>query len=152
MHHLSGTIRKRRIDLVRPLLLRRMHTAVVAKPQELSDLQETSATERFPPDFVSAYPVKLQLRTRKLTQPRYKPQELTVQETPPKVKGVFALQENASTSIYAGITRITLDQIKNIDLDGYVGVLHYLSICTRFEPKTCHLCEEQLVSRTLRLP
>ena len=150
MHHLSGAIRKGRIDLVRSLVLRRMHSAVVAKPQELSDLQKTSATERFPPDFVSAYPVKPQLRRRKLTQPRYKPQELTVQETPPKVKGVVALEENAPASIYAGITRNTLDQIKNIDLDGYVGVLHYLLICIGPNHKICYFGDGQLASRTLR--
>ena len=45
-----------------------------------------------------------------------------MQEMPPKVKGVVTSEEKAPASIYAGITRITLDQIKNIDLDGYVDV------------------------------
>ena len=74
-----------------------------------------------------------------------------MQETPPKSKGVVALEENAPPSIYAGITRITLDQIKNIDLDGYVDVLHYRLICMRLNPKICHLGDGQLASRTLRL-
>ena len=55
-----------------------------------------------------------------LTPFRYKPQELTMQEAQPKDKGTAALPDSLSASIYSGITRVTLEQIKNIDLDGYV--------------------------------
>lgn len=56
----------------------------------------------------------------KLITSSYKPQELTVEEAPSKGKGVVASANSESASIYAGITRTTLDEIKNIDLDGYV--------------------------------
>lgn len=51
-----------------------------------------------------------------------------MQETPSKWKDFTASERDLPTTIYSGITRNALDQIKNIDLDGYVELVSCPSI------------------------
>ena len=43
-----------------------------------------------------------------------------MQETPSRCKDLVSSERDVPATIYSGITRTALDQIKNIDLDGYV--------------------------------
>ena len=86
-------------------------------------MQKASLTQRFPSDFVSSATHLYRLNEIKADVSRFKPQELTVQDTESKEKDSVPLINEHPSPIYSGITRDTLDQIKNIDLEGYVKLV-----------------------------